>query len=337
MSFDEIIGHEGPIGLLRSALTRGRLAHAYLFYGEEGIGKRLTAQALARATNCETMADDACGACASCRWAAAATHPDIRELRAAGKGRVIRIESVRELANALALTPAVGRLKVAIIDNAERLNLEASNALLKTLEEPPDHSLILLVSSRPGHLLPTLLSRCIRIRFAPLAPESVCRIVMRERKITPSEAERITALAMGRLPDALQEDPEAMAERTAAWINDLGAESISDPMRLLSAAERNGSDAATAESFLLRLTSWLRDAVVVAQDAALRLDHASSRKELIAWAAAYKPAGLLELYRRASRALTLLERNVNPRLLVEDLFFRLRDLRIPPPPSRGET
>lgn len=329
MSFRDIIGHDTPTRLLRSALARNRLAHAYLFHGDEGIGKRLTARALAWTVTCETLSEDACGACTSCRWAAAGTHPDIREIAPTGKGRIIRIEFIRELQNTLALRPVHSRYKVAILDDADRLNMESANALLKTLEEPPDHSLIVLITSRPNHLLPTLLSRCIRVRFSPLSSREVRRIVSLRLGVGEEEAGRIERLAMGRMSDAMTMSPEALMERLAGWIADIRHESLSDIHVLLSAAERNATDAATAHDFLVRMAAWLRDAVLASTGNTERIVHAEAAREVADWAAAYDGGSLLALYQRTTRALALLDRNVNARLLIEDILFDLRDLRAP--------
>jgi DNA polymerase-3 subunit delta' len=159
MSFNDIIGHDRPVQVLKRALAGGTVAHAYLFSGDEGIGKRMTARALAAAVNClERGPEGGCGTCPSCRKVAAGSHPDVHLL--APDGAEIKIDQIREVQSDLSLCPFEGAKKVLIVDGAETMNDASSNALLKTLEEPPGETVIILVTSRPQGLLPTIRSRC---------------------------------------------------------------------------------------------------------------------------------------------------------------------------------
>jgi len=183
MPFDSIIGQERPKRFLQAALRSERLAHALLFHGEERIGKLLTARVLAQAVNCEAIPPpdppDACGACRSCHQIETGAHPDVTILTAtSGKGET---DQTREIESRFIYRPLIGRRKIVILDNADLLRREAANALLKTIEEPPPDSLIILVSSRPEALLPTIRSRCQEIRFAPLALDQVEAAVRRQR------------------------------------------------------------------------------------------------------------------------------------------------------------
>jgi DNA polymerase III subunit delta' len=335
MGFADILGHETAIKLLRAALRNNQLAHSYLFYGDDGIGKRLTAHALARAAACETAADDSCGTCASCRWEASSTHPDIREIRPSSKGRIIRIDSVRELQNVLVLKPMGSRIKAAIIDQADRLNHEAANAFLKTLEEPPDHSLIILITSRPSALPPTIVSRCLRVRFPPLSQDAIRRILMREKDIAQEDAARRAELSLGSLPRALNGSVEALEADMSKWITDVDPESLSDLNRLLDAAERYGPDVATAQAFLLRTTAWLRDSILASYGISDNLLHAAASPEVLRWSSSFRESSMHLIYYKTIRALQLLDRNVNPRLILEDLLFQFRDLRLMPSAQAG--
>ena len=171
MSREQIGKVRVPIAILQAAYANNRLGHAYLFHGEDAIGKRLTAVHLAQALNCEhppaSDALDACGACRSCTQIAGRTHPDFlliepdREMA----NPQIKIEQIRELEEQIVYQPLVGAKKIFLIDDADRMTIGAANALLKTLEEPPAHSLLLLISSRPSALPATVRSRCQAIRF----------------------------------------------------------------------------------------------------------------------------------------------------------------------------
>ena len=161
--------------LLSAHLKTGRIAHTYLFTGPEGAAKSELILAFARALNCEKGSDPKKGsdpfcACASCRKTGNRNHPDVRWMGEDEKSRSIKIEEIRTLIHEAWLKPYEGKWKVFILKGAERLTLEAANALLKTLEEPPEHSVFILLAENKAHLLETIQSRSLEIR-TPSAPE----------------------------------------------------------------------------------------------------------------------------------------------------------------------
>ncbi len=172
MSFNDVTQQPAVGQQLRRSLERGRLAHAYLFAGPRGSGKEGMARTLAKALNCLEIDHDCCpeGArlCDSCRRVDDHTHPDVYWVRPESKSRRIQVDQMREFMKAVNLRPSMGRMKAGIIVDAECMNEESSNAFLKTLEEPPAQTIIVLVSSTPQRLLPTILSRCLRISFGTL-------------------------------------------------------------------------------------------------------------------------------------------------------------------------
>src|SRR5512137_129619 len=205
MPFSELQAQDRAVGALRAALRRGRLHHAYLLGGPEGVGKGTAARLLAQAANCEGAGagDDACGQCGPCRKIAHGTHPDVylleeeRVMAKAGRwepksgrtpSREIVVDQVRDLVDhRLSMRRFEGRRRVVVIDPADAMNVQAQNALLKTLEEPPDATTLVLVSSTPDALLPTIRSRCLRVAFAPL-PEPVIRARLEAAGQPPAEA-----------------------------------------------------------------------------------------------------------------------------------------------------
>lgn len=161
---------------LQHSLARGRLAHAYLFRGPRGAGKAALAQTLAQALNCARGEPDACGECAACRRIASGTHPDVHWVRPESKSRRISVAQIREFEKRVNLRAAEARVKVGIIVDADCLGEEASNAFLKTLEEPPAQTILLLLSAEPQRLIPTILSRCLKVSLGtPVADASPLR------------------------------------------------------------------------------------------------------------------------------------------------------------------
>jgi DNA polymerase-3 subunit delta' len=200
MSWQRVKGHEGLVESFARASGRGRLAHAYLFTGPPGVGKRLFAHELAKTLLCESRPEgrfDACDRCAACALVDAGTHPDCLTANRPEEKLELPIEVVRQLCADLALKPARGGRKVAILDDADDLNEESANCFLKTLEEPPPGSLLILVGTSPDRQLPTIRSRCQVVAFAPLPASMVRELLGADQEIDPQLAERLARLGEG--------------------------------------------------------------------------------------------------------------------------------------------
>lgn len=201
MSWSNILGHDRWIDAFRAVQTRGRLAHAYLFVGPEGVGKRLFAFELAKALLCEDPPADspltACGQCPACLLVDAGTHPDLFQYAKPEDKNVFEIEAVRELCAGFGLKAARGHGKVAIVDDADDLTEQAANSFLKTLEEPPPGSVFILIGTALELQLQTIRSRCQPIRFAPLPSALVKQILERDAEIDRKLIPRLVRLAQG--------------------------------------------------------------------------------------------------------------------------------------------
>ena len=174
MSFVDFPAQKQGVDLLQRSLERGRLAHAYLFAGHHLAGLAALARTLAKTLNCEeplrrtpdAPAVDCCDQCASCRKIDADAHADVHWVRPESKSRIITIEQMRGLMQEIHLKPNEAEYKVAVIEAADRLNTQAGNAFLKTLEEPPPKSILILLTTEPQRILETIVSRCLRLNFA---------------------------------------------------------------------------------------------------------------------------------------------------------------------------
>lgn len=223
--FEEVIGQEVPKTILANQIENLRIPPAYLFHGQFGVGKTQTAISFAKAVNCEE--NNGCGKCTSCRKIEKFIHPDVKiifpipstvksdellELYRTGKEvhfrfsftqkNSISIDAIRAVSRETFVRPYEGRLKVTIITDADRMTLEASNAFLKTLEEPPPHAVFILISERPHYLPPTVLSRCQPIRFRNLSQREIAE-ALKKRGIDSSKIELTSRLASGSLGRAL--------------------------------------------------------------------------------------------------------------------------------------
>lgn len=212
MGFSEIKGHERPLRILQGTIRRNRIPSALLFTGDSGIGKRSSALIYLQALNClERQDGDACGACTSCRKIASGNHPDLLSIQP--DGGEIKIETIRSVEEFLAMKPYEGRKKAVLIDEAHAMNINASNAFLKTLEEPPADSVILLITANPDTLPDTIRSRCFQVRFSPL-PAAAYNAVLNAAQSTEID-DTARRLAKGRPGLALAGTHGADARRCA--------------------------------------------------------------------------------------------------------------------------
>ncbi|HEU4798532.1 MAG TPA: DNA polymerase III subunit gamma/tau, partial [bacterium] len=214
-SFEEIIGQERVTRTLQNAIRTNRVVHAYLFAGHRGTGKTTTARILAKALNCvqgPTPTPD--NTCPNCEAIGGGYSVDVIEIDAASNRG---IEEIRELRDRIRLTPTEGRYKVYIIDEAHMLTTEAANALLKTLEEPPAHAVLVLVTTEPHRLPPTILSRCQRFDFRRVSQKE---IVARLRHIAQTEGfsiEEPALVLIGAAADGSVRDAESILDQLAAF------------------------------------------------------------------------------------------------------------------------
>jgi DNA polymerase-3 subunit delta' len=234
MSWNGIEGHDRVVEQFRRALAQGRLASTFLFVGPPGVGKRSFALALAEALLCEERDEaalDPCGVCAGCVQVKARSHPDLELVARKKDFRLLTVDLFigdkehrgREgLCHRIALRPSRGGRKVAVIDDADYFNPESANCLLKTLEEPPPRSVIILIGTSQQRQLPTIRSRCQPVRFRPLPLEVVERLLVDKGLIEdPREAAALAELSQGSLERALAVADPALREFRAALFEQL--------------------------------------------------------------------------------------------------------------------
>lgn len=262
MPFSDIVGHRKQLATLRWGLEKDRLHHAYVFLGSEGVGKKTVALSLAKAIHCLEMDHDFCGSCANCVRIENRNHPDVRLLGLLARKKEISIEQIRELERGLNYRAFSGKQKVAIIDPAPLMNVSAQNALLKTLEEPPEGSVLILVSTSAGALLPTLLSRCLRLSFAPLQSRDVADYLVSQKGVKGEEAELRAAMAMGSLGRALAGDPEERVQKRRGWVRAIVSSANGDLRGNAALVEEISQDREETLKFLEWAEGWYRDILV---------------------------------------------------------------------------
>ena len=337
MPFRTIAGHTRLLSLLSRVIARDSMPPAVLLAGPAGVGKRLTAMAIAQAVNCPQPRSspeferDACGECASCRRIARGVHPDVIVVEPGDSGS-IKIEQLREVIDRSQYRPFEGRRRVVIIDEADAAGADAQSALLKTLEEPPSASVFILVSSIPDALLPTVLSRCPRLRFGPLTPAEVARVLMQEHGYSEGDARAAAADADGSIGRALESQSEDLTEARDAAQRILQETARSDdPVRRINLArdltDGKGTPAEERNRLAVRLRSLgslLRDVGIIASRADRgMIANADLQSQLEQLSASYDADRTLRAYAAVDRALTALDRNASPKVVADWLLLEL--------------
>jgi DNA polymerase-3 subunit delta' len=335
--FRSIVGHHRLLTLLSRAVARQTLPPSLLFAGPSGIGKRRVATTLASVINClapqstDLFERDACGECAACRRIARGVHPDVIVLEPGEMGS-IKIEAVRDVVDRAGFRPFEGRRRVVVIDEADALVPAAQNAMLKTLEEPPPASIFLLVSSLPDALLPTIRSRCPRLRFGPLSPSEVAEVLMRDHQYSATDARAAAADADGSVGRALSAESADLtgARDDAARLLAATAKGT-DPIRRLEAVKdltgKKGTSAGEREQMaacLRALASLLRDLGILATHADRRmLANADLEGDLARLAPSFDHGRSVRAYAAVDRALAAIERNASPKVVADWVVLQI--------------
>ncbi|MFC1674509.1 DNA polymerase III subunit delta' [Candidatus Omnitrophota bacterium] len=317
MSFKDIKGHARTIERLKGYRKSGTLAGAYLFSGPEGVGKALAARAFAKSVNCLEAGVDSCDRCISCKRIDNAQHPDVYFIEPSEKG-IIKIEYIRELKKRIALKPYEAKFKVFIINEAQRMNAEAQNALLKVLEEPPAHSLIILVSSKPALLFGTIISRCQVVKFSPLTRDCLKSVLQRDYRLDSVLAHFLAYSCEGRIGSALNlKDRDALGEKNA--VIDAFDLPRRPPFDTLSIADRS-----QARRHLNTLSLWFRDIYLaksgIEHSQIINIDR---KAELLKLPDRYSWDELDEILNSISDSILYLEQNINLKLLLSNLQAQL--------------
>ena len=312
---------------MQNAIRLGKVSHAYIFSGETGCGKKLLATAFAMTLQCEQRGVDPCLTCSSCKKAMSKNHPDIINITHE-KPNSIGIEDIRsQLIDDVAIKPYCSSYKIYIISEAEKLTLQAQNALLKTIEEPPAYAVILLLTNNMDALLPTITSRCVKLGLRPVKESMVKEYLMEKLHIPDYQAKMDASLAQGNIGKAKQlaqsEDFAQVAENALRLLRrsgDMELYELVDAIKMLSADKQNIYD------YLDLFTMWFRDVLLFKAtrevDGLVFKDQFNDIKER-AGKSSYE--GLETIIDAIEKARTRLHANVNFDLVMELLFLTIKE------------
>lgn len=329
----QVIGHDWVLRIWERSIAQNHVVHAYLLTGPAHIGKTTLAKGFAQALNC-TGADRPCGNCLSCRKISQGIHPDVQVLE--GVNGSIKIAQIRQLQNDVSLSAHESPWKVAILRNMDQATPEAANCLLKTLEEPPRHVVLVLTATSTSTLLPTLVSRCQVLPLRPLS-EDVTRQALSERwGADPEQARLLARVSGGRLGWAVAalNDEGLLSQRTAA-IDALLRLTTAGRVERMRYGEKLSVQREAIQPTLEIWQTWWRDLLMIKmglEDMIINLDR---RRDLQAQAAVYERPQIEGFTASLNEAKRKLEQDVNARLALEALFLRMPSPLRPPEQSGG--
>lgn len=262
-SFASVIGQTSIKDHLKKSLQTGKISHAYIFFGEKGSGKKTLADLFARALQCESGEAEPCNQCTSCKQAMNRNQPDIIYLQHE-KPNIISVDEIRkQINNDIGIKPYSSERKVYIIDEAEKMNVQAQNALLKTLEEPPAYATILLLTTNLEGMLQTIRSRCVTLTMKPVPDVDIQRYLMREVQIPDYKAGICAAFARGNVGRAkelaVSAEFEELKEETLELVEHLSEKGLSDLAAVAKVKAEKGSN---TEGFLELMQMWYRDVLM---------------------------------------------------------------------------
>ena len=327
LNFHDIIGHEDIITYMQNAIRSGNIANSYILSGDTGSGKNTLACTFAAALECEAGGDEPCMSCDSCKKAIGNTHPDIITLQRE-KGSVISVNEIREqIVNDAQIRPYCGKKKIYIIPDAHLMNESAQNALLKTLEEPPEYVVIMLLTNNPDVLLPTIRSRCVELKLKMVSDELVKKYLMEHLHIPDYQAQIDASLAqgsIGKAQDAAQSADFARVSQAALSV--LRNVDSMEVYELTEAVKTISSDKKVIHDYLEFFQFWFRDILMF--KATREVDNLVFKQEIntIREQARQRSYENLERIQEAlDRTRVRLLANVNVELSLELLFLTIRE------------
>jgi DNA polymerase-3 subunit delta' len=363
MSFASVVGHAQAVALLQQAVMRDRVPQSLLFAGPEGVGKRTIAVALAQAVNCPEVRGAEVGGtevlssetgllvpeaarakaqarsgpkrrvsgentsvplCQTCLRIARGQHSDVVMIDR-GDEASIKIQTIRErVLETVGYRPFEGRRRVYIIDGADDLRSEAQDALLKTLEEPPPAAILILVTARPDTLLPTIQSRCRRLRFGPLSEADVARVLVERCSMEAGQARVLAATSGGSVSHALDEEAGDVADDRDVALDLLTAAAqgrmVGPRLKAAAALAQHGSKRRDREALSSRLSmvaSLLRDLVAIGSAQGAVLTHADLAERLSGLSRAFPVRRALAGFSAVDQARSALGRNASPKIVAD--------------------
>lgn len=326
-NYSDIIGHEDIVKHFKSSIELGKVSHAYILNGEKGSGKKTLAAVVAKSLQCESGEPDPCGTCKSCLQAESGNQPDIIWVKH-DKPNVISVDEIRtQILNDIDLKPYSSRYKIYIVPDAQLMNPQAQNALLKTLEEPPEYAIIMLLTNNVDKFLPTIISRCIVLNFRPVEPLHMIDYLVNQIGVDKEKAIFCTNFAQGNLGKAVRlaisPDYNEIKEdslRLLRRVQDMDMEEIIQAVRNMGKYKLDITD------YIDIMTMWFRDILMVKiSNSPNKLIFKNEFSVMKKQASHVSYEGLEEILQALEKLKIRLEANVNFDIAMELMLLTMKE------------
>lgn len=322
MDFKEIIGHEKIIEGLNKAISHQTISHSYLFEGEESIGKRKSAYAFAKMLLCKGEKDIPCNSCSSCTKFDSGNHPDFFVIEP--ENNIIRVHQVESLIKEITTSPYESTRKVFIIDDSHKMNTESKNTLLKTLEEPPHYVNIILISSSPNNLLPTILSRVQSIKFYPIEYSKIIDLLVSNHNKSPEEAKFIAEFTKGAIGRSIRlSNDESFFQRREEVIKIIGALVNGDKTKALSSMDFFNENKEIIDEILDIFLLWFRDLLLFKELGPSDLLINKDKLENLSFQSKVNYNKINDIIVRVQETKQNIRRNINYQLAIETMLLNI--------------
>lgn len=263
MKFAEIYGQQDIKQHLQNAISQKKISHAYIISGEKGAGKKMLAEAFATTLLCEKKSMDACGECHSCKQMKTQNHPDVRYVTHE-KPATISVEDIRQqINNDVVIKPYASSYKIYIVDEAEKMNKQAQNALLKTIEEPPEYAVILLLTTNANSFLPTILSRCVTLELKAIEKTQMIKVLMEKYEMPDYQANICSSFAQGNLGKAVKlGSSEEFYQMKTQMVSNLKRIADMDMFGISQCIKEMEEYKPQIQDYLDLMTIWFRDVLL---------------------------------------------------------------------------
>lgn len=323
MDFNEIIGHDRQIENLRNAIRKDNISHSYLFEGEEGLGKKKTALAFSKTLLCKEEKDHPCNICSSCVKFDSGNHPDFKLIVPNEKGTIV-IGEIEKIINAVSTSPFEGKRKVFIIDDSHTINIEAMNTLLKTLEEPPSFMNIILVTSISNKLLPTILSRCQRIRFYPVENSKIIKLLEENKSLDKDKSAFIADFTKGSIGKSIEiSDSEDFFNRRDEVIAIIDNILKGDETKALASVNFFNENKGDIESILDIMLYWFRDLLIYKEVGRTNLIMNKDKLEILSKQSSIDFNKINDIIEKIGKTRVNINDNVNFTLSIETMLLKI--------------
>ena len=319
MDFKNIIGHEDIISRFRSSIEADRVSHAYIIAGEEGSGRNTLAYCFAKTLQCESGASESCGQCKSCKQAESGNHPDIIYVATDESKNIISVDKIREeLVGTMEIKPYSSRYKIYIIKEGEKMAEGAQSALLKTIEEPPEYGIVIIITTQPEKLLPTIRSRCVMIQTKPVKETDIHEYLVNDCGVSEDKARFAIEYSQGNLGKAIKLATNEYYESLVNMVVDLMSNIFEMDMEDITATIQHAENyKMNINDFLDLMMMWYRDILVLKVTGNPDKIHFSGHYTVIRDQANYLSFNELET---KSRAITAAKERLDAKAKFEDIM-----------------